>query len=151
MDVRFSARYNMLVERWFLLLNDATTFVSLVLFSSVLLFLLKSSESVATLAAAIGATLQAINITYGSVRRAQTHRDLYKQYQELDSKIASGVLTLSAADEAYRKIEVGDPAQSARFSRIAHYENLQTHGYEEETRRAKAELTLADRVVRSML
>jgi hypothetical protein len=151
MDVRFGARYHMLVERWFLLLNDATTFISLVLFSSVIFSLFKRVDEIAYIAAALGALLQAINLTLGSIRRAQQHRDLYKQYQELDAKLSSGAFDLPGAEEAYRRLEINDPATSPRFTRIAHVENLKTHGYKEESAEAEAALTPLDRLLRAAL
>lgn len=151
MDVRFSARYHMLVERWFLLLNDATTFVSLVLFSSVLLSLFNEIAWLATGGAALGALLQAINLTSGSVRRAQTHRELYKHYQELDALLSAKKLDLDAGEEAYRRLEMNDPAISPRFARIAHVDNLTTHGYEAESAKAEADLKPFDRVLRFTL
>lgn len=151
MDVRFNACYHMIVERWFRLLNDATTFVSLILFSSVLLSLYRQVEEISIAMVAIGSLLHAINITYGSSRKAQEHRDLYREFQALDAKLSSKTLSLDAGEQAYREIEVKEPPQSRRFARIAHAQNLRSHGHREEYAQAEAELTLIDRFVRWML
>lgn len=151
MDVRFSARYHMLVERWFLLLNDATTFVSLVLFSFVIWSLFKQIEWFAAAAAAVGALLQGVNLTLGSIRRAQVHRDLYKQYQELDAVLSARKLDLDAAEEAYRRLEINDPPVSSRFARIAYADNLKTHGYKDEAALAEDDLKPLDKLLRLTL
>lgn len=151
MDVRFSARYHALCERWLLLLNDANTVFGLLMASSVVVSILNSATWLAVSFACAAALLHAINLGLGSVRRANDHRNQYKQYQELDAKLAGGELSDAEADKEFRKLEVADPAISEAFRRLAYLDNLLSHGHKDEAKEFESTLSWRERVLRSAL
>ncbi len=151
LDVRFSARYHALCERWYLLLNDANTVLGLVLSSSVIVAILNSVTWLAAAFACVAALMHAVNLAIGSVRRAHDHRALYQRYQELDAQIAGGDIADAAADKAYRTIEISDPAINESFRRLAYFDNLRSHGHNDEASRFRRTLSLRERLLHNSL
>lgn len=151
MDVRFSARYHALIEQWYLLLNDATTVLGLLLAVGVVASVVKEYPVAAAALAAIAAVFHATNLVLGSVRRAQLHREQYQRFQELDAKLSANELTDEQGEKEYRLIEVKDPAINEAFRNLAYVENLRTHGHKDEAAKFESSMSMRERALRSAL
>lgn len=151
LDVRFSARYHAVCERWYLLMNDANTVLGLLLSSSVVVAILNSVSWLAVFFACLAAFMHAINLGVGSVRRAREHRAQYRLYQKLDSKLSGDGLTDAQADAEYRTIEASDPAINESFRRIAHVDNLRSHGHNNEAKNFEETLSFREKLLRNAL
>lgn len=131
--VRRSIRYHSHRQDFFEQCNTWSNVIALLFGSGAIFTILKDYPSIAITLAAMVTVVSTVNLVINTTRKAQVHRDFYKQFHELEATLTAGSPTEEMVNKATVKrleIEAEEPPVLQVLDILCHNELLRSKGYD---------------------
>lgn len=140
MDVRCSARYHHIAERWYLGLRRIANFMNLFLGSSAAVTALNDMPVVAAVSSLLVVAVSIVDNVY----------DLYQRFLDLETAVLRNNTGKEEIKAATAQIEKDEPPENEHLSKIAYLANLVTYGHMTKAA-SRTELSRFERVLAAWL